>query len=200
MKNVLLVTSSPRGEMSHSTQVATDLAHSLGGALTVRELWRNPPPAIGPDFVHAAYTPAEARTAEQRAALALSDELIAELKAADTIVVGAGMINFGMPPALKTWIDHVARKGETFNYGEAGPVGLLTGKRLVLVLAYGGVYSSGPMAAMDHLEPALRGVLGWLGLTDVETVRIEGVAYGPEAAELALAGAATQVRELAVVG
>jgi FMN-dependent NADH-azoreductase len=196
MKNVLLLTSSPRGELSHSTQVATKLAQEIGGTLTVRELWRNPPPTIGPEFVHAVYTPEPHRTAAQREALAFSDEFIAELRAADLIVIGAGMINFGIPASLKSWIDHVTRKGETFEYGESGPVGLLTGKKLVLVLAFGGVYSSGPMESFDHLAPALHGVLGFLGLTDVETIRIEGVAYGEEAAAKALDGAGERVREL----
>lgn len=201
MKNVLLVTSSPRGEASYSAQVATELAREItgeiGGSLTVRELWREPIPAIGPEFVHAGFAPEADRTPEQRATLATSDELIAELQAADVVVVAAGMINFGMPATLKTWIDHLSRKGVTFRYGEAGPEGMVTGKRLVLVLASGGVYTSGPMLAMNHLEPPLRTNLGFMGLTNVETVWIEGVAYGEDAAELALASARERSREVA---
>ncbi len=197
MKNVLLVTSSPRGEASYSTQAATELAQEIGGRLTKRELWRTPPAAIGPEFIHATFTPSSDRTPEQRAALALSDELITELREADVIVVGAGMINFGMPASLKSWIDHVARKDETFRYGEARPEGLLTGKRLVLVLAYGGVYSSGPYITSDHLEPALRTPLGFLGLTDVEVVKIEGASMGVETVERAMAEASARAREVA---
>lgn len=196
MKNVLLITSSPRGEASHSTQVAKSLAADLGGSLVLRDLWRESLAPIGPEFVHAAYTPEEARTPEQRAILLPSDEAIAQVKAADVVVVAAGMINFGMPAALKTWIDLISRAGITFRYGESGPEGLLTGKKLILVLASGGVYSSGPFAAMDHLEPALRANLGFLGLTDVETIRIEGVAYGAEALEKALSQAEIRSREV----
>ena len=199
MKNTLLITSSPRGEASYSTQVATELAHSLGGSLTIRELWRNPLAPIDEPFIAANFTPKEARSPEQAELLAQSEELINELFAADTIVIGAGLINFGMPTALKNWIDLIARKDITFRYGESGPEGLLTGKSLILVIASGGVYSSGPMSSFDHLEPALRSVLGFLGLTDVKTIRIEGVAFGAEAAEKALAGARETVRELAGV-
>jgi FMN-dependent NADH-azoreductase len=196
MKNVLLVTSSPRGEMSHSRRVATELAQKLGGNLTVRELWREPMTPIGPEFLQALSTPEAERTPQQWATLAPSDEALAEIQAADTVIVAAGMINFGMPATLKTWIDHIARAGVTFRYSEAGPEGLLKGKRLVLVLAAGGVYSSGPRAAMDHLEPALRTTLGFLGLTDVETIWIEGVAFGEVATELALTEAGERTREL----
>jgi FMN-dependent NADH-azoreductase len=196
MKNTLLITSSPRGEASYSTKIASEVAHDLGGSLTTRELWRNPLAPIGEPFIAAAYAPKDLRTPEQAEALATSAELIAELFAADTIVIGAGLINFGMPIELKTWIDHITRKDETFRYGESGFEGLLTGKRAILVVASGGVYSSGPMASFDHLEPALRSILEFLGIADITTIRIEGVAFGPEATEKALAGARASAKEL----
>ena len=189
MSNVLLLTSSPRGEASFSTQVATELASKIADArIVTRELWREPLSHILPAQIHAVYTPEEARTAEQREALAVSDTLIAELKAADVVIVAAGMINFGIPSTLKGWIDHVVRAGQTFRYGEAGPEGLVTGKKVVFVLSKGAVYSAGPMASFDHMEPYLRDTLGFLGMTDVETVVMEGSAFGSEAAEKALAG------------
>ncbi len=197
MKNVLLITSSPRGEASHSTRVATELAHQIGGDLTVRELWRERLAPIDPYFVHAVFTPEAARSPEQAASLALSDRSVAEVQKADVIIVAAGMINFGMPATLKTWIDLISRAGLTFRYSESGPEGLLKGKRLILVLAAGGVYSNGPMAPMDHLESALRANLGFLGLTDVKTVWIEGVAFGEESVERALAEAGARSREVA---
>jgi len=189
MGNILLVTSSPRGEASHSTQVATDLARNLGGNLTVRELWRKPPALIGPEHVMAIYTPEAARTPEQRALLKESDEAIAEVLAADTLVIAAGMINFGMPASLKAWIDLITRAGVTFAYGASGPEGLIKGKRLILVLASGGVYSTGPAASMNHLEPTLRSNLGFLGITDVETIWLEGMSMGEAAVESALSQA-----------
>lgn len=200
MKNLLLVTSSPRGEASHSTSLAGELADGLarttGATIARRELWRDPLPEIGPAFVHASYTPAEARTPEQDAALADSNAVVAEVQAADTLVIGAGMINFGAPAALKTWIDHLARRGLTFRYGEAGPEGLLRGKRAILILASGAVYSAGPYASFNHLEPPIRSVLAFLGITDVETVWVEGVAAGEEATTLALAAARERIEAI----
>lgn len=196
MNRVLLVTSSPRGEDSYSTRFATDLAEKLGDIVVARELWRDPPPALDASFVHAMFTLAPQRTSEQVRLLEVSDRYIAELKAADTVVIGAGMINFGMPVVLKAWIDLIARSGETFSYGESGPVGLLKEKRAILVLAAGGVYSSGPMSAMNHLEPPLRDVLSFLGITNIETVWIEGVSMGPEAQEIALNSARTRTEQL----
>ena len=198
MTNVLLLTSSPRGEASHSTQVATELAQKISGAsVTVRELWRDPLPPITPGFLHASFTPEGDRTPEQKKTLALSDELIAELQAADLVIVAAGMINFGMPSTLKSWVDHVTRAGVTFRYGEAGPEGLVTGKKAIMVLATGGVYSAESMTALNHLGPHLQVNLGFIGLIDVETVLIEGTAMGPEATEKALADGRTKADALA---
>lgn len=99
------------------------------------------------------------------------------------------MINFGLPSVLKSWIDHITRAGLTFRYSEAGVEGLVRGKKAILVLATGGIYSEGPRAAMNYLEPYLRAILGFLGVTDIETILLEGVAYGPEATEKSLAQA-----------
>ena len=197
MKNVLLITSSPRGEASHSTRVATELASKIGGQTVLRELWKEPLPPIGTDFALGIHTPVEQRTEPQQAAVALSDALVEELKAADVIVIGAGMINFGLPATLKTWVDYITRSGLTFQYGEAGPVGLVTGKKVILVLASGGVYSSGPFQAYNHLEPTLRTNLGFIGLTDVETIWLEGLLYGDEAVAGAVARADERSQELA---
>ncbi|MGV3614080.1 MAG: FMN-dependent NADH-azoreductase [Fimbriimonas sp.] len=196
MKNVLLITSSPRGEASYSAQIATELVQGIGGNVTTRALWRDPLPTMGTEFIHAIFTAESERTPEQREALRLSDALIEELRTADVVVIAAGMINFGMPAQLKTWIDHVTRAGSTFRYTAAGPEGLVIGKRVILVLAAGGVYTSGPMAAMNHLEPAIRDSLGFLGLTDLETVWVEGTAFGEEATERALTAAGERSREL----
>lgn len=185
--------------MSTSTRIATELAHEIPDArVVVRDLWRNPPPHIDPAFLQATFTPEGDRTPEMRQALALSDTLIAELTASDIIVVAAGMINFSVPSGLKSWIDQVTQAGLTFQYGESGAQGLLIGKKLILVLATGGIYSEGPTAAMNHMEPALRTNLGFLGLTDVETVLIEGTAFGPEATERAMDAARSKANALAV--
>ena len=103
--------------------------------------------------------------------------------AADVIVVASAMINFSLSSPLKSWIDHVLRAGVTFKYTETGPQGLATGKKAYLVLARGGVYSDGPMKQLDFQEPYLRATLGFIGITGVESIVIEGVAYGPEVAQ-----------------
>ncbi len=128
--------------------------------------------------------------------MALSDALIDELRAADILVLAAPMHNFGIPSTLKAWIDHVVRAGRTFSYTSKGPVGLLTGKRAILVLATGGVYSDGPAKAFDFQEPYLRTILGFMGITDVDVVRVEGVATSAVGPEKALAEATERSKQL----
>ena len=106
------------------------------------------------------------------------------------------MHNFGIPSTLKAWIDHVVRAGRTFTYSQGKPDGLLKDKRLILVLASGGVYSDGPMKQLDFTEPYLRTVLGFIGLSDIEVVRVEGVAMSTIGAEKALATATAHSREI----
>lgn len=117
--------------------------------------------------------------------------------AADTIVIASGLINFGISSTLKSWIDHIAVAGRTFSYSAAGAEGLVKGKKVYLVLAYGGIYSQGAMQAMDFGGPYLQRTLGFLGMTDVQSIVIEGVAYGPEQAEKAVSAALAQTQELA---
>lgn len=201
MSSILLITSSPRGSESLSNAVAQNFADKLkaqsGATIVHRDLAESPLAHVDGTFTAAIRKPADTRTAEESQAAEISDALVAELLAADTIVIGTGLINFNIYSSLKTWIDHVARAGLTFKYTENGPVGLATGKKAYLVLASGGVYSSGPAAAMNHAEPYLKTVLGFLGIELVETIYVEGLAYGPEAAEKAVAAAHTKAEELA---
>src|SRR3954449_6805170 len=195
--NILYVTSSPRGGASYSNRVATNVLDELtarnpGAAVTVRDLAREPLPHIGDDFVAATRGPNGPQTEVQRALLARSDELVDELFAADVIVIAAPMINFTIPTNLKAWIDYVARAGRTFRYREKGPEGLVTGKQAIVVAAGGGIYS-GAGNALDFQVPYLKGALGFLGMTDVEVLEVEGTAYGPEAAEKAVAAATTKL-------
>ncbi|PDT02368.1 FMN-dependent NADH-azoreductase [Rhizobium chutanense] len=202
MSSILLLTSSPRAE-SLSTPIAADLAEKLkgqnpGSVVVRRDLAANPLPHIDDLFTGAIRKPAEARTAEEIAAIKTSDELVAELFAADTIVISTGLINFSIYSSLKTWIDNVARAGVTFKYTETGPVGLVTGKKVYVVLTSGGVYSQGPAAPLNHAVPYLKSVLGFLGITDIETIYVEGLAFGPEAAEKAIDAAKSRVQEIAL--
>src|SRR3954452_3433176 len=195
--NILHVTSSPRGSASYSNRVATNVLDELtarnpGASVTVRDLARDPLPHIGDDFVAATRGPNGPQTDAQRALLARSDELVDELFAADLIVIAAPMINFTIPSNLKAWIDYVARAGRTFRYSEKGPEGLVTGKQVILVAARGGVYS-GAGNALDFQVPYLKGVLGFVALTDIEVIEVEGTAYGPDAAEKAVVAATAKL-------
>ncbi len=200
MSNILLVTSSPRAD-SQSSKVATELAEKLsaqsGKPVVSRDLAANPLAHMDGVLASAIRKPADERTPEEAGAAAVSDLLVNELLAADTLVIGTGLINFNIYSSLKAWIDHIARAGLTFKYTESGPVGLATVKKAYLVLASGGVYSDGPAAAMNHAVPYLKTVLGFIGITDVEVVYVEGLAFGPEAAEKAVAAAVARADELA---
>jgi FMN-dependent NADH-azoreductase len=203
MSQVLLVTSSPRGDASHSTQIARRLVDRLASGdpkstVVVRDLFKDPLPHIGEDFVIGRDTPPEKRTAAQKIVIARSEELIGELFAADIIVIASGMVNFGVPSTLKTYIDHVVRAGITFRYTANGPEGLLKGKKAFLVHASGGIYSQGPAQAANFQDTYLKHVLGFIGITDVELITIEGVAYGPEAAQKAVAAATQRVSSVRV--
>jgi FMN-dependent NADH-azoreductase/putative NADH-flavin reductase len=200
MSHVLLITSSPRGADSLSTRFATEIAEGiqarLNGPFTARDLAANPPPHIAPAYIHGRVTPPEARTPEQAAAVGFAQELVDELKTADVIVLGSGMINFGLPSQLKAWFDHITWPGVTFSYGDAGLQGLLTGKKVYLVTAAGGVFSEGAYAPFDFQTNYLLHLLGFIGLTDVEAVRIEGTAFGPDAVKTAIANTETTVKAL----
>lgn len=184
MSNVLLIHSSVFGDKSQSLALARDFLRRYPHRSVVeRALSPQTMPHLDGETYVAMGTPTNDHDGRQQAAVALSDTLIAELEAADTIVLATPMYNFSIPSTLKAWIDHVARRGRTFNYTEKGPAGLLTGKKVFVLTARGGVYSNGaPAAALDFQEPYLRAVLGFLGLTDVTFVHFEGIGMGPDAA------------------
>lgn len=197
--NILQVNSSARpfadGQGSHSTRLANELSARLraahpGATLTVRDLARQPHPAMDEATLGALFTPAEARTPEQAARVALDDALIAEVQAADVLVLGVPMVNFGVTSQLKHWIDAIARARVTFEYTAAGPVGKLTGKTVYAVLTRGGVHRG---SARDTQVPYLRTVLGFLGMADVRFVYAEGLNLGPEAEAQALDSARAEM-------
>jgi len=195
--NILHISSSGRGGQSYSNRVAKHVLDELGsrnpGATVVtRDLARDPLPHIDEDFVTATRSPGGPQTEQQRALLKLSDALVDELLAADIVVIATPMINFTIPSTLKSWLDYVARAGRTFSYSEAGPKGLVTGKQVILVAAKGGLYAANP--ALDFQVPYLKSVLGFLGMTDVEVLDVEGTAYGPEIAEKAVEAASSKLQ------
>jgi FMN-dependent NADH-azoreductase len=139
-------------------------------------------------------TAPENRTAAQQAVVAYSDALIHEIKQADVIVLGLPMYNFGVPSQLKAYFDHIARAGVTFAYTEKGPVGKLTGKKVYVFAARGGLYAGTPM---DTQSGYVRDFLGFLGLTDVQFVYAEGLAVSPQSKEAGLAKAAAEIARIA---
>jgi FMN-dependent NADH-azoreductase len=202
MTKVLILDSAATGDQSVSRKLVDELVAGLsaraGGAEIVRrDIGADPVPHLGPQTVAAIRT-GEASTEAGAAALALSDALIAELRAADVLVIGAPMYNFGIPSTLKAWFDHVLRARVTFRYTQEGPEGLVTGKKAIVVESRAGLYSEGPLASLDSQEPHLRTMLGFMGITDVTFVRAEKLAMGLEAAEASLASASGQLRELAL--
>jgi FMN-dependent NADH-azoreductase len=128
-------------------------------------------------------------------AQALSDRIIAEVQAADILVIGVPMYNFSIPTTLRAYLDHLLRPRVTFSYTEVGPQGLLTGKSAMIIESRGGIYSEGPAKALDFQEPYLRHLLSFIGITEVTFIRAENVGFGPEARELALLGAQVSIDE-----
>ena len=196
--NILQINSSARTVGSHSTRLANDVVQRLQASngkssLTLRDLGKTPHPALDEATLGALFTPAEQRSAEQVARVALDEALIAEVQAADVLVLGVPMYNFGVPAALKNWIDAIARAGVTFKYTDKGPQGLLTGKKVYITLARGGLYRDTPA---DTQVPYLKTVLGFLGMTDIQFVYAEGLALGPQAEQDALASAQAQIDEV----
>ena len=182
MSTLLKLDSSPMGERSISRKLTSKFAESWlkthpGGKVIDRDLTTLTLPVVDASWVGAAYTPEGSRTAAQRQALAASDSLINDLEQADEYVFGVPMHNFSIPSTLKLWIDQIARVGKTFSYGEAGPKGLLTGKKATLLLASGGEYGKdSAMASFDFVTPYLQAVLGFLGITDVTIIAASGTA------------------------
>ena len=189
--NILQINASARRDGANSTRVANAVVARLqavnpGATVTLRDLAVTPQPTLDEAALGALFTPADKRSPEQAARVALDDALIAEIQAHDTVVLGVPMYNFGVPVQLKSWIDAIARVGVTFRYTEKGPEGLLKGKKVYVALARGGLYRD---TDKDAQVPYLKNVLGFLGMTDVSFIYAEGLAMGPAAAEKGFAQA-----------
>ena len=189
MPTLLHINSSPLYGRSVSRQLTEAFvsqwkASHLKGTVVDRDLYATPIPPVTAEWVGAAYTPEEARTPQQKELLALSDALVAELEQADEYVFGVPMHNFGVPSVLKLWIDQIARVGKTFSYADGTPKGLLTGKKATFVIATGGIYDAQTrMASFNFVEPYLRSVFGFLGVTDATFLTAGGTAalnYGQD--------------------
>lgn len=197
---LLHLDSSILGQNSASREVSAAIVARMRESdpaldVTYRDLAAAPVPHLsGAYLAAAAGAPGKEAFAEE---LATSAAIMDEFLAADIVVIGAPMYNFSVPTQLKAWIDRIAVAGKTFRYTDKGPVGLAGGKRVIVAASRGNVYSHGaPAAPNDFQEPYLRAVFTFLGVADVEFVRAEGIAFGPEQRKAALEGANTAAAEL----
>ncbi|MGQ0588888.1 MAG: FMN-dependent NADH-azoreductase [Sphingosinicella sp.] len=198
--NILVVSSSANGDASVSGGLAARFVDAVRAAnpaahVVLRDVGANPLPHLTAETVAA--IKGEPATHVELEARSLSDALVAELQAADLIVIASPMYNFGMSSTLKAWFDHVLRAGLTFRYTSEGPEGLLGGRKAIVIESRAGFYSEGDGAAMDGQEPHIRILLGFMGVTDVSYVRAEKLAFGPDAAEASIEAAAGALTEFA---
>lgn len=183
--NVLHIDSGILGDHSVSRRLTAAVAAQIkaeqpGAAITYRDLVANPLPHLSGAHLMAANAKPEDVDAQIAADVAESTAVLEEFLAAETIILGVPMYNFSLPSQLKAWIDRIAVSGKTFSYSAEGPKGLAGGKKVIIVSTRGGHYSAGPAAVMDHQESYLKTVLGFLGITDIETVRAEGLNLSPD--------------------
>ncbi len=198
MKKILHIISSPRGDASFSIKLGNAIIakiQSIYPGSTVREhnLVKNHFPHLEEAHLTSFFTPAENRTPENLLAIKHSEEAIAEIIAADIIIIGAPLYNFSIHSTLKAWIDHVVRSGITFKIGEEGPEGLIKDKKVYIAMSSGFIYSEGEMKAMDFASPYLKAMLGFIGMTDLTIIRAEGTSI-PGIQESALENAIESIR------
>ncbi len=179
---------SANGQSSQLTErfAAAWQASHPGSRVVERDLAANPVPHLDGARFMAFLAKPEERSAEQQAVVDFSDALIAELRAADAVVIGLPMYNFGIPSQLKAYFDHIARAGVTFRYTANGPEGLITGKKVYMLATRGGVYAGTPQ---DSQTAYVRDFLGFIGITDLEFIYAEGLNMGDESKNAALAQA-----------
>jgi FMN-dependent NADH-azoreductase len=203
MPTLLHLDVSPRGDFSISRQlsragVAAWKSKNPTGKVIERDLTKTEMTFVDLEWIMGAFSPPDQMTDQHKSALAISDTLIAELLAADEIIIGTPMYNFTVPAVLKAWIDHVVRAGKTFQYGASGPEGLAKGRKLIVAVASGGKYDKGsPTESYNHEIPYLRAILGFIGITDITFVQAGGtiaVVQGKISAEEFLAPLLEQIK------
>ena len=196
MKHILLINSSINGDKGHSAQLAQQFIAQLPKGsfkLDTLDLNATPVPHLDMTEMAAWMTPAEQRSSEQQRLAAISDDIVARIKAADVIVLGVPMYNFGIPSQLKALLDRVARAGVTFKYTEQGPVGLLDDKPVVIFAARGGIYQG---TGLDSQTPFLQTFFNFVGLKDLHFVYAEGLNMGTDAQQAALTAAKARLTEI----
>jgi FMN-dependent NADH-azoreductase len=198
MKHILHLKSSIQGKASYSIKLGNAIVEKVqdkypGSTLEELNLVDMEIPHLNPAVLRTFFIPGDQLTEEEKETIRLSDEMVKQLLAADIIVIGAPLINFTIPTVLKAWIDHITRAGITFGYGENGPVGKVTGKKIYVAMSSGGVYSEGPGKANDFVAPYLKAFLGFLGMTDLTVFRAEGLKV-PEVKEHAMEKAINSIK------
>jgi FMN-dependent NADH-azoreductase len=203
--NLLHIDSSVLGDHSVSRKISAAAVAALtqanpGLQVVRRDLDTDPPPLLSSALLLARGTPADERAAHQAQAVGAADAILDEFLAADVVVIGLPMYNFGIPSQLKSWFDHLAVAGKTFSYSEGGVQGLAGGKRVILAASRGGFYGpETPIAFLEHQESYVRGFLGFIGVTDIETVAAEGVNISPDLKASATEAAIVQAAGLGQV-
>ena len=196
MKKILFISSSISGDKGHSVQLAQQFIEKLpkqSVALDTLDLNATPVPHLDMAEMAAWMTPVEQRNDEQQRLAAVSDDIVARIKAADVLVLGVPMYNFGIPSQLKALLDRVARAGITFKYTEQGPVGLLEDKPVVIFATRGGIYQG---TSMDSQTPFLQTFFNFVGLKDIHFVYAEGLNMGTDAQQTALNAAKARLTEI----
>jgi FMN-dependent NADH-azoreductase len=201
MSNLLFLTASLMGENSKSREVGADYVDAWrtahpDGVVVERNLTPSNTPHLDMSTLGALGIAADKRTSAQIDAVNFADGVIAQVEAADTIVLAVPMYNFAIPSTLKSWFDHLTRAGRTFRYTAQGPEGLLKNKKAIVVVSRGGYFGADAAGVSNFQDPYIRHILGFIGITDVTIVAVEGQAIGPEAAAKGLAEAHSAVRAL----
>jgi len=194
-RTVLHVDSSIKGDQSDSRKLSGELINLWkkqfsGDVIRIRDIISHPLPHIDGDLLAGLFTAEASHTKAMKMALERADELLEEFMAADVVVIGAPMYNFGIPSPLKAWIDYICRAGRTFAYSENGPVGLVKNKKILIVSTRGSIFEESPM---DHQETYLQTVFGFLGIDDIQVIRAEGLALGDDHRKKSLIAAEGQI-------
>jgi FMN-dependent NADH-azoreductase len=203
MSKVLVITASPRGERSASRTLSTHFAqlwaqHHPQDTILLRDLGHHPVPHVTEPWVVGAFAPPDAQTPESKAAIAVSDQLVAEFLACDRFVFAVPMYNFHIPSTFKAYIDQIVRAGKTFALGPNGYEGLVKDKKALFITSSGGAYAPGsPAAAFNFQEPYLRAIFGFIGVTDVQFISADSLNQGEDPSRLSKEKAENALKELA---
>jgi FMN-dependent NADH-azoreductase len=203
MPKVLIITASPRGERSVTRSLSTQFAqqwaqHHPQDTVLLRDLGHHPVPHVSEAWVVGAFAPPDAQTPESKAAIAVSDQLVEEFLGCDRFVFAVPMYNFQVPSTFKAYVDQIVRAGKTFAVGPNGYEGLVKEKKALFITSSGGAYLPGtPTHGLDLLEPYLKTIFGFIGVTDVQFVTAHSANLGEDASKLARQQAEERLKELA---